>query len=102
MRETILTDGQPVPDNRSHTEIDPATGMQKGYVVLKDRDPQVRPIRYEYTHKKCGAVTRMGQALAETYATDPTFYTGTYCIGCRTHFPVAEFVWKDTNIQVGT
>lgn len=32
MSETTLTDGSPVtPD---HREIDPSTGMQKGYVVL--------------------------------------------------------------------
>ncbi len=46
----------------------------------------------------CGTVTTMAQALAETYARDPSFYGATYCAGCRTHLPVGaygEFVWTD-------
>ena len=93
---TTLTDGSPVtPD---HREIDPATGQQKGYVVLSEDERAqgfVRPVRRSYVHEKCGAVTTMGQALAETYARDPKFYSGTFCAGCRNHFPVGsdgEFV----------
>jgi hypothetical protein len=56
--------------------------------------------------KGCGSVTTMGQALAETYARDPSFYAGTFCAGCGTHFPVGEngeFVWIDDPTQrVGT
>jgi hypothetical protein len=56
--------------------------------------------------KGCGTVTSMGQALAETYARDPGFYSGTFCAGCGTHFPVGqdgEFVWLDDPSQrVGT
>lgn len=43
----------------------------------------------------CGTATTMGQALAETYARQPDFYGATWCCGCRTHLPVAEFVWDD-------
>ncbi len=32
--------------------------------------------------KGCGTVTSMGQALAETYAAQPAFYSGTFCAGC--------------------
>lgn len=106
MDKTTLTDGSPVtPD---HREIDPATGMQKGYVVLSTEERAkgfVRPVRRSYVHKKCGVVTTMSQALAETYARDPFFYRGTFCAGCRTHFPVGEngeFVWGDTTDKVGT
>ena len=41
----------------------------------------------------------MGLAIAETYARDPTFYGGTFCVGCGQHFPlldengVRQFVW---------
>ena len=47
----------------------------------------------------------MGHTLAETYARDPYFYSGTFCTGCGTHFPVGEqgeFVWDGTDQKVGT
>ena len=104
--KTTLTDGSPVtPD---HREIDPATGMQKGYVVLSADERAkgfVRPVRRSYRHLTCGGVTTMGQALAETYARDPHFYSGTFCAHCRSHFPVGEngeFVWDGTDERVGT
>jgi len=105
MQETTLTDGSPVtPD---HREIDPTTGMQKGYVVLSAEERAkgfVRPVRRSYVHDKCGTVTTMGQSLAETYARDPGFYSGTFCATCRAHFPVGangEFTWHGTNEKVG-
>lgn len=103
---TTLTDGSAVtPD---HREIDPATGLQKAYVVLSAEERAkgfIRPVRRSYVHKKCGAVTTMGQALAETYARDPAFYNGTFCVGCRAHYPVGadgEFTWDGTTEKVGT
>ncbi len=103
MTTTTLTDGSPVtPD---HREIDPATGQQKAYVVLSDEERAkgfVRPLRDSYVHKQCGAVTRMHRSIAETYARDPFFYSGTFCVGCRQHFPLEQFVWDGTDEQVGT
>lgn len=105
MAETTLTDGSPV--TADHREINPATGQQKGYVVLSEAERAkgfIRPVRRTYVHQKCGAATTMGQALAETYARDPYFYSGTFCVGCKTHFPVGEdgeFVWDDGS-KVGT
>lgn len=103
--KTTLTDGNPVtPD---HREIDPVSGQQKGYVVLSAEERAkgfVRRVRRTYVHEKCGVATTMGQALAETYARDPFFYSGTFCVGCRAHFPVGEdgeFVWDDGE-KVGT
>jgi hypothetical protein len=55
--------------------------------------------------KCCGAVTTMSIALAETYARDPSFYSGTFCCGCCAHFPVGEngeFVWVGNGEKVGT
>ena len=93
-----LTDGSPVtPD---HLDIQ-ANGMQKDYVVLcpEERDKGfVRPVRSSYRHKRCGAVTTMGKALAETYARDPKFYVGTFCSTCHTHFQVSEFLWDDGSV----
>lgn len=97
-----MTDGS--PETTDHREIDPATGMQKGYVVLSPEERRkgfVRPVRTGYTHTKCGTVTTMGLALAETYARAPDFYQATMCVACRRHFPVAEFVWSD-GAQVGS
>lgn len=101
--DTQLTDGGPVtPD---HCEIDPATGQQKGYVVLTPEERAkgfVRPVRRSYQHKACGGVTTMGQSIAETYARDPSFYGGTFCAICRAHFPLDQFVWAGTEEQVGS
>lgn len=83
-------------------------GMQERYLVLTEEEREkgfVRPVRHVYVHERCGAVTTMGTAIAETYARKPDFYWGTYCVRCRDHFPVGpdgEFVWDGTDIKVGT
>jgi hypothetical protein len=95
------------PETPEHREIDPRTGMQKDYVVLCPQERAkgfVVPVRRSYKHLKCGSVTTMGQALAETYARDPYFYSGTFCTTCRAHFPIGEdgeFVWVDDGTKVG-
>lgn len=103
--KTMLTDGTPVtPDHRELR----ADGQQKGYVVLSAEERAkgfVRPVRSAYVHDKCGGVTTMGLALAETYAREPGFYSGTFCASCRKHFPVGadgEFTWDGTADKVGT
>lgn len=91
-----------------HTKIEPSTGMQKDYLVLTQEERAkgfVRPVRRVYKHLVCGTTTRMGEALAETYARDPAFYSGTFCCHCRLHLPVGadgEFVWDGTDEKVGT
>lgn len=99
----VLADGSPVtPD---HREIDPLTGQQKAYVVLSAEERAkgfVRPVRRVYTHTTCGTNTTMGLAIAETLARDPGFYGGTFCVHCREHRPLSEFVWDGTDEQVGS
>ncbi len=109
MSKTTLTDGSPVTDDhRDIIETGARAGQQKAYVVLSAEERAkgfVRPVRRSYIHQKCGVVTTMGQSLAETYARDPNFYSGTFCCGCGTHFPVGEdgeFVWDGTSEKVGT
>lgn len=103
---TTLSDGTQVYPQ--HREIDPATCQQQGYVVLAEEERAkgfVRPVRRAYVHLKCGLVTTMAQTIAETYARQPDFYSGTFCVACRGHFPVGadgEFVWDGTNEKVGT
>lgn len=101
---TTLTDGRQVyPEHRN---LKP-NGQQQDYVVLAEEERAkgfVRPVRRTYVHEKCGAATTMGQTLAETYARQPDFYSGTFCVGCGSHFPVGadgEFVWEDGS-KVGT
>jgi hypothetical protein len=57
----------------------------------------VRPYRDSYKHLPCTKITRMSRDIAETFSTDPTFYTHTYCCYCGDHFPVSQFVWLDDN-----
>ncbi len=96
--QRTLTDGSPVTDD--HREIGP-DGLQKGYVVLNEDERKrgfIRPFRDAYRHLKCGKITTMSRPLAETYARDPEFYSGTFCSTCRTHFPVGadgEFTWYE-------
>lgn len=52
--------------------------------------------------KGCGTVTSMNQAIAETYARSPNYYSDTYCMGCRMHKPVNEFVWEPDGTVVGS
>lgn len=96
-----LTDGSPVTED--HREIQP-NGQQKAYVVLSAEERAkgfVRPVRSTYRHLTCNTETSMGRALAETYARDPGFYSGTFCFACRKHFPLDQFVWAGTDEKLG-
>jgi len=76
--QQTLEDGLPVtPD---HRDLKP-NGQQKDYVVLSVEERAkgfVRPVRRTYVHEKCGVATTMSQSIAETYARDPYFYSGTF------------------------
>jgi hypothetical protein len=113
--KAVLVGGKPV--TADHREIDPATGMQKEYVVLSDAERAkgfVRPYRDKYIHvgvggteaaltgTGCGVETRMHREISETYARDPKFYNGTFCVGCKKHLPLEEFIWSDTDERVGS
>lgn len=93
---------EPVPQSAAYLVLG-AEERAKGFV---------RQVRRSYRHQdpECGAVTTMGQALAETYAARPGFYGATYCAGCSMHRPVGaegEFTWitaggQETTELVGT
>lgn len=107
----VLVSGAPVPEDQSHTTLKP-NGQQQDYVVLTPEERGrgfVRPYRDAYRHTKCGKITTMSRAIAETYARDPYFYSGTFCTTCSGHFPIGEdgeFVWYEmdgtTGPKVGT
>ena len=97
-----LTDGSPVTDDHRDLLL---SGQQKGYVVLSAEERSkgfVRPVRRTYRHKTCDTTTSMGLALAETYARDPQFYSGTFCVACAAHFPLDQFVWEGTDEELGS
>lgn len=115
MSERQLVDGSPVPADNSHTEIQ-ANGQQKDYVILTPEERAkgfVKPVRKGYIHTgtmpkmyegrvlvkpsqgACGGLTRMGVSIAETYAREPSFYSGTFCVNCNQHFKLTEFRWED-------
>jgi hypothetical protein len=100
-----LSGGKPETDD--HREINPETGLQKGYVVLKPEERAkgfVRPYRDAYRHLTCSSITGMRRDIAETYARDPYFYSGTFCATCRAHFPVGEdgeFTWYEMDGSEG-
>lgn len=79
-----------------------------GYVKYEEYPPEVRDQpgftavgkfwkqeQLDNVGTGCRVVTRMGAALSETYARDPSFYGATYCVSCSKHLPVGEFVWCD-------
>lgn len=102
-RRTLADGSQIYPAHRELKE----NGQQRGYVVLAEEERAkgfVRPVRRSYVHEKCGTTTTMSQTIAETYARQPNFYSGTFCVACGAHFPVGPdgaFVWE-TGEKVGT
>jgi hypothetical protein len=99
-RRTLADGTQIYP---GHCKLKP-NGQQENYVVLAEEERAkgfVRPVRRTYVHLTCKAATTMSQVIAETYARDPSFYSGTFCVACQSHFPLSEFVWDDGS-GVGT
>lgn len=100
----------PVTDDPSDPRL--TRGVDSGpadqadaYLVLSDEERRkgfVRPLRCSYRHEKCGVVTTMAYAIAETYARRPDFYGATFCIKCRMHLPVVEFTWYPDGSTVGS
>lgn len=82
--------------------------QQMAYLVLPDEEIElgfVRPLRRSYQHVVCGTVTKIGLAIAATFARQPSFYAYMYCVHCKRHFPLTttdddgmieyQFHWED-------
>lgn len=122
--ERSTTDGKPADGVTvgAPQPINPETGQHKAYWVLSEAERAkgfVRPVRDAYLHvgqaakftgsvllsvgdDACGARTKMSGDIAETYARDPSFYGRTFCVHCRKHIAVGEFVWEGTTERVGS
>ena len=79
-----------------------ARGQNATHAVLSKEERAkgfVQPVRTKYIHEKCGALTIAGQAISESYARQPDYYSATFCCSCQDYFPVGkdgEFVWDGT------
>lgn len=105
------TTGGMDPNGNEHRILKP-NGQQQDYVILTAEERArgyVRPVRRTYVHVACGTATTMGQSIAETYARNPHFYSGTFCVACGKHFNLfgpddvdaPNFKWDD-GTGVGT
>lgn len=79
----------------------------EGYTCFEPYGPERAPVNGRYWTARdltsgCGQVTRMGHDIAESYARNPAFYSATFCVGCKAHLPLAEFVWDGTTKRVGS
>jgi hypothetical protein len=48
----------------------------------------------------CGTRTTMAREIAETYARNPKYYGSTWCMGCKKHIDVGEFIWDDGSNEI--
>jgi len=55
--------------------------------------PQTR----DYRHLKCNGETTVGDNAFQNMSNPMAEMTRTWCVHCNGYFPVAEFVWLDTN-----
>lgn len=111
--EVVTLSGKPRDrsyDGPAPAAIEEETGMHKDYWILSDEERTkgfTRPVRTTYMHTSpsigagCGGVTWCNIKLAETYAVNPKFYSATFCAKCKTHFPVSEFTWINTDGTFG-
>lgn len=79
--------------------------IKKATYILTDKERDrgyVRPVRQTYTHKKCGKDTMLAIALAQGFAGDLSFLREAYCTTCGKHFPVSDFLWEETEEEVGS
>lgn len=115
LRHSYIHVGPPPPKGKLRDLTDEEKERYAGldYVKFEEYPPESAALGRFWTASKlkrternfCHATTTIGDSIAETYATDPRFYGGTYCAACRNHFPVGpegEFVWSGTNERVGT
>lgn len=111
LRDSYRHVGPPGPQYRLRDLIasEVSAYADEGYVKFEVYPPGDGPMGRYWTQAEldaigrgCGAVTTMALAIAETYARDPTFYSGTFCATCRNHFPLDQFVWDGSDERLGS
>lgn len=100
--DKATTDGNPPADghwDKPAPKPLKEDGQHGAYWILPESERAkgfIRPVRRSYIHTVCGALTTMGQAIAETFARNPKYYSGTFCVKCDAHLSVDQFVWDGT------
>lgn len=108
VRQTYVHVGaRPKYATRDLTSEERARHKDEMYVLYEEYPPELHPVVGRYWTQKmlnngCNGVTKMSREIAETYARQPDFYGGTFCVWCGTHLPLEQFVWEGTDEQVGS
>ncbi len=107
VREQYVHRGKrPKHPTRPLTEEEKARYGSHGYVLFEEYPKETGKLGRFWTeadlNSGCGVATRMSLPIAETYARDPKFYGATFCVHCKTHLPVEEFVWEGTDEILGS
>lgn len=89
---------RPQHPTRPLTADEEARYSQYGYVMYEQYPPGESALVGRFwtpamLKSGCGTETKMGDQIAATYARDPFFYGGTFCVHCGRHFDLSEFVW---------
>lgn len=91
---------------RNLTEEETARYSKFGYIKFEKYPDDETVVGRYWTQKdldkRCGTITTMGIAIAETYARNPKYYGSTFCCQCKQHLPVEEFIWEGTTEIVGS
>lgn len=79
-----------------------------GYVKFETYPVERRPLLGRYLTEEevfnknaCNRITTIHEKIARTYAKDPNFYSATYCVHCKKHRPLNEFIWIEKDGQDG-
>jgi hypothetical protein len=111
VRQSYVHVGRQAPQNlRDLTDEEHERYDKFGYVKFQPYPESELPLTGRFwtqpeldsINNGCGVKTTMALDIAETYATSPAFYNGTFCCGCGKHLPLEEFVWDGTNERVGS
>lgn len=108
MSRVPLSGKEPTDYGPTPTKEKLSDGQYKDHWIMSEEERAkgfIRPVRRSYRHEKCGGITSMPQAIAETYAANPGYYGSTFCCHCGDYFPVGvngEFVWEGTDEKVGS
>lgn len=110
VRRTYVHAGVDEPANvRMFDDAERAEHAKEGYVAYQKYPETEHPVVGRYLRQDdlqarpgCGQATTMSQEIAETYARNPKFYGGTFCVGCGKHLPLREFRWGDDGTVVGS
>lgn len=107
LRDTYMHVGSPNPANPLLDLTEEQQAEFPGYVKWEAYPESDSPISGKFWTQEeidkigngCELVTLLNDAIAETFAQRPAYYSETYCAGCHVALPVNEFVWVVDGVQ---